>query len=88
MSFIHECRVRELRLILETACQSSPQVSYYEWINESTIRRSPYKVALAQETVELVPDGVFTLTLTDGRTKRCYLEFDRDTEQSGILLHH
>src|SRR5215204_5562565 len=77
--FIHECRVRELRLMLETACQRSPQVSCCEWTNENTIRRNPYKVALAQETVELVPDGVFTLTLTDGRTKTYYLEFDRAT---------
>ena len=39
-------------------------------------------MALAKETVELVPDGVFTLTLADGRTKTYYLEFDRATETS------
>jgi hypothetical protein len=68
--------------MLETACAKSPAVSLCEWTNESTIRRAPYKVALAQETVELVPDGVFTLTLADGRTKTYYLEFDRATETS------
>jgi Replication-relaxation len=82
LTFIHECRVREFRLMLETACQGSPQVSCCDWTNESAIRKAPYKVALAQETVELVPDGVFTLTLADGRTKTYYLEFDRATETS------
>src|SRR5215213_7466907 len=80
--FIHECRIREFRWMLETACQRAPIVSCCDWTNESTLCRSPYKVALAQETVELVPDGTFELTLADSKTKTYYLEFDRATELS------
>lgn len=77
----HEAEVRDLRLVLELVCDRSSQVSLDAWVNEADLRRSPIKVKLADATVDLVPDGAFTLSLGP-RAKHYYLELDRDTEAS------
>src|SRR5207248_8576015 len=81
----HDAAIRDFRLELELACEGSG-VGLSEWVNESELRRKPIKVKLqdAKKTVsvELVPDGLFTLELPDGQSKRCFLEIDCATQQS------
>lgn len=80
----HEEAVRDFRLALELGCDRSDQVQLDDWVNESDLRRSPYKVKLGSATVELVPDGTFTLRQGE-KVKRYYLELDRSTEKSPQL---
>jgi hypothetical protein len=74
--------VRDFRLSLELAAEASG-VEISEWLTDATFKRSPLKVKLADEsTSELEPDGVFSLELSSGQSKKLYLEIDRGTHQS------
>jgi hypothetical protein len=79
--WLHEAAVRDVRLTLELACEQSDQVTLDDWVNESDLRRSPFKVKLGRATVDVVPDGMLTLSQAD-RAKTYYLEVDRATEAS------
>jgi hypothetical protein len=64
-----------------------------EWINEAVLRRSPIKIEVPERggggqlmTVELVPDGAFTIALASAKPKTHYLEVDRDTEHRSKLV--
>lgn len=91
MFWAHDRLVREIRLNLELACEESALVELSEWTTDASLKRQPIKVKLANkdgavtETIELVPDGIFTLTRGD-QTKRYYLEVDGGTLQSRTLF--
>jgi hypothetical protein len=81
--WVHDAQVRDFRLTLQLACESSGLVELTEWMTDASLKRQPIKVALDKQTThELVPDGIFTLSLSDGRSKTAYLEIDRGTQQS------
>jgi hypothetical protein len=79
--WLHEAEVRDFRLALDLACQAARPLSLTEWQNECDLRRSPIKVKVATTPIDLVPDGIFTLTVGE-RSKRYYLEIDRGTEMA------
>src|SRR5207249_4872200 len=61
-------------------------VELVEWINEATLRRHPFRVQVTAEgggaeTLELVPDGLFTLA-RGSQGKTYYLEVDRGSQLS------
>lgn len=81
--WMHDAQVRDFRLTLQLACEGSGLVELTEWITDSELKRDSIKVVLDEATThELVPDGIFTLSLSDGRSKTAYLEIDRGTHQS------
>lgn len=79
--WLHEAAIRDFRLTLELASESSSRVVLESWTNECDLRRSPIKVKVGTSAVELVPDGVFTLRMGD-RSKSYWFELDRATETS------
>lgn len=81
LTWLHEAAVRDFRLTLELACERSGQVAIDDWTNESDLRRAPFTVRLESTTVDIVPDGLFTLRQGD-RLKQYYVEIDRATEES------
>jgi hypothetical protein len=85
--WMHDAQVRDFRLTLQLACEGSELVELSEWITDSQLKRDSIKVVLDEATThELVPDGIFTLSLADGRSKTAYLEIDRGTHQSPIAF--
>lgn len=85
----HERAVRDVRLSLDLACQAHPLVELTDWVTDAEFHRTPIKLRVPQpehpervQTVELVPDGRFTLELSTGQSKTCFLEVDQDTEQT------
>ena len=81
MLWLHEAAVRDIRLTLELACEASGRVALIAWQNEADLRRAPIKVKMSTTSVDLVPDGIFTLGVGE-RRKRYYLELDRATEMA------
>jgi hypothetical protein len=71
----------EFRLALELAIEQTRRVAASEWTPEWELRRTPIKLTdpTTHDTITLVPDGVFRLTLADGRAQTFAIEIDMAT---------
>ena len=66
----HETEVRDFRLTLDSPAEQAQDLELSEWITDASLRRAPFKITLDDQTVhELVPDGIFTLAMGDGRSR-------------------
>jgi hypothetical protein len=79
---LHKLAICDVRVSLELASKASLLFLLTQWVNESTLRRSPLVVAdtEAEEQSVLVPDAAFTLLCAPtGGTAGFYLEMDLAT---------
>lgn len=81
----HDLAVNDFRLMVEAACQATPDVKLETWIPESEFWSHPdqiiYKANQTQVKRKIRPDGFFMLT-TSGHRFRYLLEIDRSTEDN------
>jgi hypothetical protein len=89
----HDAAVRDFRLSLELAAAVHPHIAEIDWVNECVFKRAAIKTKVPDQaspqqllTVELVPDGAFTVLLSSGQIKHHYLELDRDTEHRSKII--
>lgn len=85
----HERSVRDIRLSLDLACQDHPLAELTEWVTDAQFHRTPIRLRVPQpdrmerdQAIDLIPDGKFTIELSTGQAKTCFLEVDQDTEQT------
>jgi protein involved in plasmid replication-relaxation len=79
---LHELAICDIRVSLELATKASPLFLLTEWINESTLRRSPPSVEDPESKKQtfLIPDACFSLlSQTTGRKADFFLEMDLAT---------
>lgn len=85
----HDLAVNDFRLMVEAACQATPDVNLETWIPESEFWSHPdqitYKAGQTQMKRKIRPDGFFMLT-TSGHRFRYLLEIDRSTEDNPRFL--
>jgi hypothetical protein len=82
---LHHEAICTFRVALELAAMSTPEVTLVEWVNESTLKRSPMRVEDSSNaatdsarTITLIPDGAFAISHR-GRVEHGFLEMDMGT---------
>jgi hypothetical protein len=87
---LHKLAICDVRVSLELASNTSPLFLLTQWVNESTLRRSPVTVEdpETKKQIQLIPDAGFTLiSQATGRSADFYLEMDMATVSLKSLRH-
>lgn len=81
----HHLATCDVRLAVELATVNLDQVTLTEWLTDEELHRNPMKVKdpLTQKELPIVPDGAFTLELSDGSSQQFFVEVDRSTVPAG-----
>jgi hypothetical protein len=77
----HHLALCDVRLALEIAAERSAVFTLQEFLGDHELRQRPIKVTdpTTKKTLSFVPDGLFTLELTSGRTQTFLVEMDMAT---------